>query len=101
MYLFPLVTSAAIICASSVEADSSATVWTDLNVHSGPSVTYAIIGFVPSAQTVQVDICIDDTNWCRIVHGTLVGWISGDYLSAMTEEPVYLSREGQALDIMQ
>jgi uncharacterized protein YraI len=101
MYLSPFIASAAIVFASSAVADSSATVWTDLNVRSGPSVTYSIIGFVPAAQTVKVDICLDDTNWCRIVLGTLSGWASGDYLSAMTEEPIYLIREGRAVNIMQ
>lgn len=86
-----------ILLASSAYAETSATAWTDLNLRAGPGVAYEIVGVIPATQAVTVDGCLDDLNWCRVAYDGMNGWASGDYLTAMVEEPIYTNRERLAV----
>jgi len=86
-------TLAGLVLASTASAETSATAWTDLNLRAGPGATYEVVAVIPAAQTVSVDGCLDETNWCRVTHGEIDGWASGEYLTAMVEAPIHANRE--------
>ncbi len=90
-------TAAGLVLASSAFAETSATAWTDLNLRAGPSTTYDIVSVIPASQSVLVDGCLDASNWCRVTHGDINGWASGDYLTAMVESPISANRERMAV----
>jgi len=94
---FPLGAAVAgLLAATSAYGETTATAWTDLNLRAGPGTTYAITSVIPAAETVSVEGCLDASNWCRVNHGGIDGWASGDYLTAMVdnaEVPIYANRE--------
>ncbi|MCM2561625.1 DUF1236 domain-containing protein [Lutimaribacter sp. EGI FJ00015] len=90
-------TLAGLVLATSAFAETTATAWTDLNLRAGPNTTYDIISVIPAAQSVVVDGCLDESNWCRVTHGEINGWASGDYLTAMVEAPIAGNRERLAV----
>jgi len=90
-------TVAGLLLASSAYAETTATAWTDLNLRAGPGTTYEIMAVIPATQTVTVDGCLAESNWCRVTHGEVNGWASGDYLTAMVEAPIYTNRERLAV----
>lgn len=87
-----------LLLASSAFAETSASAWTDLNLRAGPGVSYEILGVIPASQTVTVDGCLEESNWCRVAYGEMNGWASGDYLTAMVEAPIYSNRERLAVE---
>lgn len=86
-------TAAGLVLASSAYAATTATAWTDLNLRTGPGSAYEIASVIPATQSVTVDGCLDDSNWCRVTHDGISGWASGDYLTAMVESPIYVNRQ--------
>lgn len=86
-------TVAGLLLASSAYAETMATAATDLNLRAGPGPMYEILTVIPAAQSVTVDGCLDGSNWCRVALGDVNGWASGDYLTAMVEQPIYTNRE--------
>ncbi len=82
-----------LVLASSAHGATTATAWTDLNLRTGPGSSYEIAAVIPATQSVTVDGCLDDSNWCRVTHEDISGWASGDYLTAMVEAPIYMNRE--------
>jgi len=90
-------TLAGLLLASSACAQTAATAATDLNLRAGPGVSYEIVGVIPAAQSVTVDGCLAESNWCRVGHDGISGWASGDYLVTMVEAPIYINRERLAL----
>lgn len=90
-------TIATLVLATSVSAQTNATAWTDLNLRAGPGPTYDILHVIPAAQVVDVDGCLDASNWCSVTHGEFKGWASGEYLTAMIEAPIYSNREQLAV----
>ncbi len=90
-------TLGALLLASSVSAQTSATAYTELNLRAGPAVSYAIIGVIPASQAVAVDGCLAASNWCRVSYGGMDGWASGEYLTAMVESPIHANRERLAV----
>jgi len=90
-------TVAGLLIATSVHAETTATAWTDLNVRSGPGIAYDVVAVIPATQTVTVDGCLDEANWCRVSHEGVNGWASGDYLTAMVEAPIVTQRERLAV----
>lgn len=90
-------TVAGLVLASSAYAETTATAWTDLNLRAGPGANYDVIAVIPASQSVVVDGCLDESNWCRVTMGEANGWASGDYLTAMIEAPIYVNRERLAV----
>ncbi|KPQ05622.1 MAG: Protein of unknown function (DUF1236) [Rhodobacteraceae bacterium HLUCCA12] len=86
-------TVAGLLLATTAQAETTATAWTDLNLRAGPSISYDVVAVIPAAQSVTVDGCLDESNWCRVMHGDVSGWASGDYLTAMVEAPIASNRE--------
>jgi len=86
-------TVAGLLLATTAYAETTATAWTDLNLRAGPGVAYGVMAVIPAAQSVTVDGCLDASNWCRVTHGELSGWASGDYLTAMVPAPIVANRE--------
>ena len=86
-------TVAGLLLATTAYAETTATAWTDLNLRAGPGVAYDVMAVIPAAQSVAVDGCLDASNWCRVTHGELSGWASGDYLTAMVPAPIVANRE--------
>lgn len=91
--LFLSATVAGLAFASSAQAVTTATAWTDLNLRAGPGPSYEILSVIPAAQGVTVEGCLDASNWCRVTSEGVSGWASGDYLTAMVEAPIYVNRE--------
>ncbi|MCC5970018.1 MAG: DUF1236 domain-containing protein [Pararhodobacter sp.] len=58
---------------------------------------YEILSVIPAAQTVTVDGCLEDSNWCRVAHGDINGWASGDYLTARVDAPIHTYRDRLAV----
>jgi uncharacterized protein YraI len=90
-------TVAGLVLTSTAFAQTTATAWTDLNLRAGPGATYDIIAVIPSAQSVAVDGCLEESNWCRVSYGDNNGWAAGDYLTATVEAPIVVNRERLAV----
>jgi uncharacterized protein YraI len=90
-------TAACLVLATSAYAETPATAWTDLNLRAGPNTTYPIVSVIPATQTVMVDGCLEAANWCRVTYDGVSGWASGDYLTAMVEQPIVVHRERLAV----
>lgn len=78
-------------------AQTTATAWTELNLRAGPGATYDIIAVIPSAQSVAVEGCLEESNWCRVSYGENNGWAAGDYLTATVDAPIVVNRERLAV----
>lgn len=90
-------TIAGLLLATTASSETTATAWTDLNLRAGPGVSYDVVAVIPAAQDVLVDGCLDASSWCRVTHGEINGWASGDYLTAMVEAPIVTNRERLAV----
>jgi uncharacterized protein YraI len=90
-------TVAGLLLTSTAFAQTTATAWTELNLRSGPGATYDIIAVIPTSQSVAVDGCLEDSNWCRVSFGDFNGWAAGDYLTATVESPIVVNRERLAV----
>lgn len=89
---------AGLLLATAAFAETSATAWTDLNLRAGPDVSYEVISVIPAAQSVTVEGCLEDSNWCRVSYDNIDGWASGDYLTAMVQAPIHTNREQLAVE---
>jgi len=84
--------TAAILFAGAVSADTNATAWTDLNMRSGPGPMYSIVGVIPANAAVTVQGCLTDATWCTVTHEGVSGWAAGNYMTANIEDaPVALA----------
>ncbi len=59
---------------------------TDLNIRSGPSPFYDIIGVIPGGTEVAVGGCLDAAAWCQVDFNGLTGWASSDYLAVGVDD---------------
>ena len=66
----------------------SATANIGLNVRSGPSVDYPVIGGIPEGDTAQVTGRSGDSTWWEIVHNGSQGWVSAKYVVVACTENV-------------
>jgi uncharacterized protein YraI len=88
---------AGLVLTSTAYAQTTATAWTELNLRSGPGATYEIIAVIPTSQSVTVDGCLEESNWCRVSYGEIEGWAAGDYLTATVDQPIVVNRERLAV----
>lgn len=84
---------AGLVLTSTAFAQTTATAWTELNLRAGPGPTYEIIAVIPTAQSVNVDGCLEASNWCRVSYNEMSGWAAGDYLTDTTAQPIVVNRE--------
>ena len=66
----------------------SATANIGLNVRSGPSVDYPVIGGIHEGETAQVTGRSGDSTWWQIVHQGSQGWVSAKYVVVACTENV-------------
>mgnify|MGYP004535429651 CR=1 FL=1 len=57
---------------------------TSLNVRSGSSTSYSIVGKVTKGE--EVEILSSSNGWYKIKYSDITGWVSGDYISTSTEK---------------
>lgn len=67
--------------APSLAAGSSATATTDLNIRSGPGPQYPPTGVIANGSTVDVEGCIQGSQWCQVDYDGKTGWSYGQYLT--------------------
>ena len=86
------ISAAAVLLAGAASAETQATAWTDLNMRSGPSPMYSILGVIPANGAVSVEGCLADASWCTVTYDGMTGWAAGNYLTADVENaPVALA----------
>lgn len=67
------------IAAPAYAQQAQAVAATDLNIRSGPSPFYDVMGVIPGGTEVAVDGCLDATSWCKVEFDGVSGWSSSDY----------------------
>lgn len=94
--LLALILILASVPASAFAAAGSYTAYVTykLNVRSGPSAAYSVVGILAEGSKVTVLETRDD--WCRIETGAISGWCSANFLSDMTAVPQETSRDSAA-----
>lgn len=88
---------AGLVLSSTAYAQTTATAWTELNLRSGPGANYDIIAVIPTSQSVTVEGCLEESNWCRVSFEENNGWAAGDYLTATVDAPIVVNRERLAV----
>ena len=69
----------------SAGAVSAATVTDNLNLRSGPGISFSVIGAMPAGSDVRVLSC--GRSWCRVAFNDTIGYASRQFISA--GGPVY------------
>lgn len=77
--LIAVVASLLALPALAVETGTPAWTIHDLTVYEGPGLEYDVVGDVSGDLQLRVDRCT--YRWCRILTGSLSGWVSRDALS--------------------
>lgn len=78
--------AASLIMSTAAFADTGFSAGTDLNVRKGPGPGHPVVGVIPAGETVQINGCLSEANWCRVSYGTTDGWASSDYLTVTGTE---------------
>ncbi|MDO5643555.1 MAG: SH3 domain-containing protein, partial [Paracoccus sp. (in: a-proteobacteria)] len=102
--LLAITTAATLGLGGAAMAETMATAGTDLNLRSGPGVWHEVIGTLPGGAEVAVTGCIEEANWCEVIHDGTTAWAYGDYLTArMGEEflPIIPHREELAITVIE
>ncbi len=82
--------------ASSAEAIAA----TDLNIRSGPGPQFSVVGTIPGGAQTNVDGCLAELNWCKVMYDGVEGWSYSDYLAVGVEEQaVALTTRPATVDI--
>src|SRR5262245_27100820 len=74
---FSLAVGALLLSAGAV---SAATVTDNLNLRSGPSISYNVIGAMPAGSDVRVLSC--GRSWCRVAFNDTTGFASRRFISS-------------------
>lgn len=69
---------AALTGVSSAAQAANAFATAEVNVRSGPSTSYDVVGVLGAGTRVQLSVCRD--GWCSIEQGSLHGWANKSYL---------------------
>ncbi len=92
--------AAAILTAGSAMANTSATATTDLNIRANPGPMGEIVGVIPGNESVDVEQCATELDWCKVNYEGKEGWAFSPYLTAMVdEEPVVVRDNIQTLHV--
>ena len=73
--------AAAIAMATGPAMAEMATATTDLNVRAGPSSQEPVIGRLAGGDSVNIDGCVNNARWCKIVTANGEGWVSSRFLA--------------------
>ena len=74
------------VAAPAYAQTAQAVAATDLNIRSGPSPFYNVIGVIPGGTEVAVDGCLDAASWCMVEFDGQTGWSSSDYLAVGVDD---------------
>ncbi|MCD9150085.1 DUF1236 domain-containing protein [Pseudophaeobacter flagellatus] len=74
------------IAAPALAQTAKAVAATDLNIRSGPSPFFDVIGVIPGGTEVAIDGCLDTASWCKVAFDDLAGWSYSDYLAVGVED---------------
>ncbi|MBY6054824.1 DUF1236 domain-containing protein [Leisingera daeponensis] len=82
-----LTASALALLAAPVWAGAQAQAVTDLNLRAGPGPQYDIVGVIAAEGAVDLEGCIEESNWCKVSYEGADGWAYGEYLTGnVTQE---------------
>ena len=73
--------TALILIAEAASADVMATATGKLNVRSGPSTHFKVVGTISANGPATVSGCIKGSKWCSVMAGTVKGWADAQYLT--------------------
>lgn len=79
--LLVLSTAAVAITIAAPAMAEMATTTTDLNLRAGPSSREPVIGRIAGGATVNIDGCVNNGRWCKVVMANGEGWVSSRFLS--------------------
>ncbi|OBY27487.1 DUF1236 domain-containing protein [Leisingera sp. JC1] len=84
-----LTASTLALLAAPVWANVQAQAVTDLNLRAGPGPQHEIVGVIAAEGAVDLEGCIEESNWCKVSYEGADGWAYGEYLTgAVTEQYV-------------
>ncbi|UWQ57146.1 DUF1236 domain-containing protein [Leisingera caerulea] len=82
-----LTASALALLAAPVWAGAQVQAVTDLNLRAGPGPHHEIIGVISADGSVDLEGCLEESNWCKVAYDGADGWAYGEYLTgAVTEK---------------
>lgn len=84
------------LLAPSIASATSAQAITDLNVRSGPSPEYGILGVIPGGESAELAGCLDAQSWCKVDFNGTSGWAYAPYLAVNVENEYYVVTERPA-----
>ncbi|WP_078705622.1 SH3 domain-containing protein [Bartonella sp. WD16.2] len=73
--------------STNVSQATNAIVTRNLNLREGPSIRYALRGFIPVGHLITVYSCRN--KWCQINYDSQTGWVSSRYLSFKNGNDLY------------
>jgi uncharacterized protein YraI len=97
-----LVVGALLLGSGSALAETTATAMTELNIRSGPAVTFEVVGVIPADGEITITGCGDDGFWCQVEYQGVEGWASGGYLAVTPEiasEPVIIMERRTEVEV--
>lgn len=83
-----LLSTALLMAAGPVLADTAATVAADLNLRDGPGAQYPSIAVMPAGTEVPVTGCVEARDWCKVTFEDTEGWAYGPYLAVPVGEEI-------------
>jgi uncharacterized protein YraI len=91
-----VVVSAALISVvliRAVQAQTTGTATTDLNIRSGPGPEMPVIGLIQARQRAHILGCIEGSLWCQVDFRGQQGWAYSQYMSLQTGDGTKVVRE--------
>ncbi|AHD01335.1 DUF1236 domain-containing protein [Leisingera methylohalidivorans] len=76
-----LTASALALLAAPVWAGVKVQAVTDLNLRAGPGPQHEIIGVISADGSVDLEGCLEESNWCKVGYEGADGWAYGEYLT--------------------
>lgn len=76
-----LTVSALALLASPALAAAQVQAVTDLNLRSGPSPQHEVISVIAADGVVDLQGCLEESNWCKVTYEGAEGWAYGEYLT--------------------
>ena len=91
-----VVVSAALISVAligAVQAQTTGTATTDLNIRSGPGPEMPVIGLIKARQQARILGCIEGSLWCQVDFRGQHGWAYSQYMSLQAGDGTIVVRE--------
>ncbi|WP_264213074.1 DUF1236 domain-containing protein [Leisingera thetidis] len=73
--------SALALVAAPVFAGAQVQAVTDLNLRTGPGPQHEIVGVISADGAVDLQGCLEQSNWCKVSYEGAEGWAYGEYLT--------------------